>query len=294
MENEKLLWDIESELEIFQAHVKRMRKNSDKLHTLDVELLQEKTRKLYDKLIDLKASTDKKPKIPAVREVKEEKLSEPEVTIEDTLLEEKVEPKAVEEHVTSEEVAKEPLAKDKQKQDSLQNEIEEKAVEQEIPEVIFEEPETVEPEIQPEEIVEEKMEVEKPIPVAANNPTEKESVSEKRAVVKSTIDLFSDTAEKTIADKFGNSNDSSIAKRMQQSQIEDLRQAIGINEKFLFINGLFNGDLSRYNKAIDEFNELTTAEGVNTHFLELKIQNQWSDDNDGAVKLKALLDRKFN
>ena len=73
----------------------------------------------------------------------------------------------------------------------------------------------------------------------------------------------------------------------------DLRQAIGINEKFLFINGLFNGDLGRYNKAIDEFNELSTKEGVNAHFLELKIHNQWSDDNEGVVKLKALLDRKF-
>jgi len=118
--------------------------------------------------------------------------------------------------------------------------------------------------------------------------------NEKSTPTKSTIDLFSDTVEETIADKFGSKGDSSIAKKMQQQSIEDLRQAIGINEKFLFINGLFNGDLGRYNKAIDEFNELSTKEGVNAHFLELKIHNQWSDDNEGVVKLKALLDRKFN
>jgi hypothetical protein len=285
MENEKLLWDIESELEIFQAHVKRMRKNSDKLHVLDVEILQDKTRKLYDKLICLSEASSGKAENKTAYENLEEKPTKPEVTFEDTFYEKKEETKQVEENIISAEV----------KNDSV-TEIEPEVtkVEIELPRPGRTEPPKIEAEEQPDLIREETSDKEQPTPITENYQDKSQTASEKPRVVRSAIDLFSDTVEETIADKLGHSNDSSIARKMQQSQIADLRQAIGINEKFLFINGLFNGDLGRYNKAIDEFNELTTKEGVNAHFLELKIHNQWSDDNDGAVKLKALLDRKFS
>lgn len=294
MENEKLLWDIESELEIFQAHVKRMRNNSGKLHTLDVELLQEKTRKLYDKLIRLSETSAGKEEISAAAENREEKAPEQEVTFKDTFYEDKIETKQVNKPGSSDDAVNEPETIIEPREDLIEFEKKQEVVKPELPKVSFEEPGKVELEKQSETVIEEKIEVEQSIPVATNHQTESDLVSETQSAVRSTIDLFSDTAEETIADKLGNTDDSSIAKKMQQSQIADLRQAIGINEKFLFINGLFNGDLTRYNKAIDEFNDLTTKEGVNAHFLELKIHNQWSDDNDGAVKLKALLDRKFN
>jgi hypothetical protein len=294
MDNEKLLWDIESELEIFQAHVMRMRKNSGKLHTLDVELLQEKTRKLYDKLICLAEASSEKEKINAAPEYKEEKAPKPEVTAEDTFVEVKEETKQLEEPVIVDEAEDEPETILEPQEEFSEVKIEQEGVEPDPPVVSFKEPEKVELEKQPVTVIEETIEVEPSVPTASSRQPESESGNETKKVVRSTIDLFSETVEETIADKFGSTNDSSIAKKMQQSQIDDLRQAIGINEKFLFINGLFNGDLSRYNKAIDEFNELKTKEGVNAHFLELKIHNQWSDDNDGAVKLKALLDRKFS
>jgi len=81
---------------------------------------------------------------------------------------------------------------------------------------------------------------------------------------------------------------------MLHSSITNIREAIGINEKFLFINELFNGDLSRYNKILDDINELTTKKGVDTYLLELKIQFQWADENDAYIKLRELLDRKFS
>ena len=293
-DNEKLLWDIESELEIFQAHVKRLRKNSGNLHELDAELLREKTRKLYDKLICFNQTSVDKSTTEVTSELKEEKLGEPDVISGDALFEEKEETKQIEKGVIAEKVIADQEAEIEAREGLLGFEIEQKSDEPETSEVSIEEPIMDIPEKQPEQNTAEKIEVVQPIPDAANHQKESDQINEKQHVVRSNIDLFSDTVEETIADKFGNASDSSIANKMQQSQIEDLRQAIGINEKFLFINGLFNGDLGRYNKAIDEFNELTTKEGVNAHFLELKIHNQWSDDNDGAVKLKALLDRKFS
>lgn len=109
---------------------------------------------------------------------------------------------------------------------------------------------------------------------------------------KSTIDLFSNDAEKTIADKLGSNDESSIADKMQQSQVNDLRQVIGINEKFLFINELFNGDMGKYNKVIDELNELSSQQGINAYLIELKIANRWNDENEAFVKLSKILERK--
>ena len=44
---------------------------------------------------------------------------------------------------------------------------------------------------------------------------------------------------------------SSIANHQQRKAIPDLRKAIGLNEKFLFINHLFDGNLQVYNQAIE-------------------------------------------
>ncbi len=76
--------------------------------------------------------------------------------------------------------------------------------------------------------------------------------------------------------------------------MDDLRSAIGINEKFLFINELFNGDMGRYNKAIDELNSMQNKTGIDTYLMEIKIEKQWSDDDDAFIKFKELVDRKFS
>ena len=59
MDSDKLLRDIGLDLDTFQAHIKRMRKHG-KLHKLDVDLLQEKTKKLYDRLFILEESLSPK------------------------------------------------------------------------------------------------------------------------------------------------------------------------------------------------------------------------------------------
>ena len=83
---------------------------------------------------------------------------------------------------------------------------------------------------------------------------------------KTTIDLFS-SSETSVADKFkedsksinekiiSDKEDHSIAARMQKGRISDLKFAIGLNEKFLFINELFDGNMKDYANAIDLLNK---------------------------------------
>jgi len=118
------------------------------------------------------------------------------------------------------------------------------------------------------------------------------------------IDLFGNAATTTIADKYKdeskslnekmvkNKTDKSISSKMQHNAIKDLKSAIGINEKFLFINELFKGNMKEYNDSIlklNAFNSLDEAE----HFLEeLKGQHKWEDDMVAYLTLKDFVERK--
>jgi uncharacterized protein YqgV (UPF0045/DUF77 family) len=104
--------------------------------------------------------------------------------------------------------------------------------------------------------------------------------------------LFS-SAEPTISDVYSEQETVTVADKFNQETVNELREAIGINEKFLFINELFNGDMSKYNKAIDELDEMATYKGAETYLLELKVQHQWEEDSQALMKLTELVKRKF-
>lgn len=280
MDKDRVLLNISLDLDTLQAHVKRLRRNSNEMHLIDIELLQDSTKKLYNKLVELELSLEERQEAPPaiartqpVGKPKEEevfgaKVSEPkkEAVV--------VEPKRVEEH------DKPPV----------QNE---KVVKEEIPAVSVEKPKPVVAKQEVTFVKEELPERPKPSVPAPEPETKIKPVPEpKPGYVRSTIDLFSGKTEESIVDKFGTTDDSSVGVKMTKQKIGDLKQAIGINEKFLFINELFNGDLGKYNKAIDELNSLSTAEGVRSYLIELKISSQWEDDNPAFLKLKNLLDRK--
>lgn len=93
-------------------------------------------------------------------------------------------------------------------------------------------------------------------------------VSSKGSNGKSVIDMFAENQAKSIGDKLGGEDnslhqrissqkeDKSIGARLQHYPISNIREAIGLNEKFLFINELFNGDIEAYNDAINKLNDI--------------------------------------
>ncbi len=52
--------------------------------------------------------------------------------------------------------------------------------------------------------------------------------------------------------------------------------------------------MGRYNKILDDINELPTKKGVDTYLFELKIEFQWTDENEAYIILKEILERKIN
>ena len=57
MEKEKLITEIDLTLESIRAHIKRIKNDSNNVHKMDMDLLIEKTRNVYDKLIRLDGLT---------------------------------------------------------------------------------------------------------------------------------------------------------------------------------------------------------------------------------------------
>ena len=126
-----------------------------------------------------------------------------------------------------------------------------------------------------------------------------------KSITQKKPDLFSDASSKTIADNFKNETESiyekfarddegnSIGSQMQQKHISNLKDAIGINEKFNFIHELFDGVLNDYNEAIDKLNDFEELENAMNFYTELKEKYNWDENKNSFILLKNFIERKF-
>ena len=82
---------------------------------------------------------------------------------------------------------------------------------------------------------------------------------------------------------------------LKETPVKDLRKAIGINDRFLFINELFRGDEAMYErsiKTINSFNIYPEAEYWISR--ELKIKVGWSNDNPTVKHFDHLVKMRFS
>ena len=94
----------------------------------------------------------------------------------------------------------------------------------------------------------------------------------------------------TLADTLARPRDVASELRRQEP-VGDLRRAIGINDKFLLIRDLFNGDDKAYEQAIDSLNGCADLDDCMIFIAE---HYAWNPDSDGARLLMELLERKFS
>ncbi len=82
---------------------------------------------------------------------------------------------------------------------------------------------------------------------------------------------------------------------LQETPIRDLKKGIGINDRFVFINDLFKGDETMYErsiKTINSFNILPEAE----YWIqrELKLKLAWNEENENVLLFDQLVRRRFS
>jgi hypothetical protein len=77
-------------------------------------------------------------------------------------------------------------------------------------------------------------------------------------------------------------------------KVTSLREAISINQRFSFINELFNGENMEYHAAIQHLDTLPTAEEAAAYVQnELAASHDWSLKQEHVGKLLKLIERKF-
>ena len=98
----------------------------------------------------------------------------------------------------------------------------------------------------------------------------------------------------------------SVNEKLKQSQIDlgdtltevpirDLRKAIGVNDRFVFINELFRGDEVAYERSIKTINSFSIfAEAEYWIQRELKVKNSWDAGNELVAQFYQLVKRRFS
>jgi hypothetical protein len=115
--------------------------------------------------------------------------------------------------------------------------------------------------------------------------------------------LFQDTP--TLSDNFedelslhehiaGKSSGQTVSEHLHRKPVRDLKAAIGINEKFLFINRLFDGNLHDYSEAIEKLNGMNELASAKQFVAELAGRFSWEDTSDPVKSFTELVERRFS
>ena len=109
------------------------------------------------------------------------------------------------------------------------------------------------------------------------------NISEKTNLDNSTSinDTFAgDAPKKTVADK------------LSRQPIKDLKSAIGLNQKFLLMNDLFDGENELFNNAINKINAFNTLPEAIV-FIEGELSSAWDKENSSVLNFMDLVERRF-
>ncbi len=139
----------------------------------------------------------------------------------------------------------------------------------------IDEPEEVKPTVEP--IV---------VPKPIEKPAEKAPLAteEKPTTLADVI-----SAPQTLADTIA--APTALAEEINHTRLHSLRDGIGLNDKFLMIRDLFDGDADAYEQAIKELDELESMDDCVIHIIE---NYEWNPDSEGSKFIMQLLERKLS
>lgn len=283
MDNKALLKEIAKHATIFDYHIKRLKKKPELLHEIDIEVMSEKIKEIYNLVHSLETGEPKMKeevvivneveKVPMVKVEPEPEMPAPEAP--KVISESEAQSSDLLEPNDQPPVAsnQEPVASHEQPVTSYQE-----------PVASNEQPATSnQPPVTPSLAVPE---------VSSESEVRSSDLVENDTEHKTTADLFSGPT--TIADSFQARGDNSIAATVNPQAVEDLKMAIGINDKFLFINELFKGDPSVYNAAIDKLNTVGEIQAADHAIEAYRNEYGWADNSEAYHRLKKIVKSKYN
>ena len=290
-----VIFQIDEILNKMSNQVNFLIRNDKLMNQLDVDLLMENTRKLYDTLCSVKCNMDV-DSIPMEIEEVEEELRNSEIQEEEEFrnsgIQEEIEDEEeIEDVFESSKVLEFESSEIEEEYEEFESDFEDD-IEEDLEEEEFgdsgvqDEEEFWDSGIQGEEDVEEEKEEEQ------EQEQEEQQQEQEDSGIRAYKKVYTIDAQ-TLGDKLESAADTSLAARLQRKPVADLAAAIGINDKFLLLNELFGGSMEKYNKSIRALNNFSTLLGAKTYMSELQIEFQWDCESDAYRKLDDLVERRF-
>lgn len=143
--------------------------------------------------------------------------------------------------------------------------------------------------------VEVKPEVKQPVAEQIVMPIMVQPVVQSKPVVSEQKTILVDKPEQKIEEPKTNvaTGKLTLAERMQKTKVDNLATAIGLNQKFLFMNFLFQGENSSYNDAIEKLNTMPTAADARHYIRELAYIYTWDYENENVILFTEYVERRY-
>jgi hypothetical protein len=113
------------------------------------------------------------------------------------------------------------------------------------------------------------------------------------------IDLFGvelpPVVEKTkVERKIEKKEEKPVVNKLQKPAIDDINKAIGFNDKFLFANELFAGNMQEFSIAIQQLNNAGSLESAMDYLSNLQQLYEWDIEKETVKRLFDLVDRRYS
>ncbi|HEY4153767.1 MAG TPA: hypothetical protein VGM24_00015 [Puia sp.] len=106
---------------------------------------------------------------------------------------------------------------------------------------------------------------------------------------------FIGSGSPSINDRMKENGSADRGSQLKGSPVKELRKAIGVNDRFVFINELFRGDEPMYERSIKTINNFRILpEAEYWMERELKIKLGWDDSREIVQHFYQLVSRRFS
>lgn len=107
-------------------------------------------------------------------------------------------------------------------------------------------------------------------------------------------ELVEDPSNKPTLNELLAGKNKSNATHIEKPLITDLKKAINLNDKLLYIKDLFNGYNLAYNEAIEIANKLPNYEAADNFFQKnYAVKNNWAEKQTTVAQFYELLNQRF-
>lgn len=97
----------------------------------------------------------------------------------------------------------------------------------------------------------------------------------------------------SLNDSYFGAQDNSLASKLKNTPIENLKSAIGINVKFTFINELFGGNSDEFNHVVDAIDSMGSADDARNLLGELSGKHSWDLESHSVSQFVEMVERRF-